>query len=543
MSAPPNTPATDRLESEPAADEHGRSAWARALGAAFVALVSTVYGGTLIAARFGYQASADANYHFAVAREIARGNFRSEAAPHLPWTILSELPVDHYFGFHLLLAPFALLPNPLWGMKLATLLLFVAVPLSVYWLMLKCHAQAAWAWAFAPIVFANQDWRYLMMRGGNWTVLLSLAFIWVAFFVERPVPRRLGIVGLGYLATLSYQGGLVLLPLHLAGLLSGFLLCRERLARARWIEPAFTALGLALGFTLNPYMTASAAPFRFAWFHIPLMNLDPAGLYPGLREFGPVPLGHLLANPEFIVAPCVVLLGVAFVVVRALRGQRPSYEQAVLLGVACLGLALAVRAIRMREYAVPWAVVFLALLTPPLPVRRWLRSALTPVVGLCIVLLLLEKWPDSAVLMGGSLPTAEYRGAGPLLRAYRGPPVLNIAEGDYTTLRYEDLDVAAVQGLSHYFLYPNRPVFADVTTIRESTSSVARLEALLRFYDRGVRLVTVQHRNSAYALLQRYAGAFRPVFRSPLPESEQAVGATIYVIDRAGLTAAIAGAR
>ncbi len=512
----------------------------RWLGAAFVALVSTLYGATLVLAKVGYQASTDAHYHFAVAREIARGNFRSEADPHLPWTILSELPVDHYFGFHLLLAPFALLFGPLWGMKLATLALFIAVPLSVYAFLTKCGARHAWLWSFVPILFANQDWRYLMMRGGNWIVIVSIAFIWVAFFVERQRPRRIGLLLLAYVSALSYQGGMVLLPLHLAGAASAFVLCRSELGREKLWEPALTALGLALGLTLNPYMNAHFAPWKFALFHVPLMNLDPAGLYPGLREFGPVPLDNLLANPEFIVAFCIVLAAVVFVLLRARAGRTPSYAVSVLLGVSVLGLVLTARAIRMREYSVPWAVLFLALLVPPLHLRARLQATLIPLLAALVPLLLALKWPDSNDLMGQSLPTAEYRGARALLEKYRGPPVLNIAEGDYTTLRYEDLDVAAVQGLSHYFLYPNRPVFDDVTTIRESKDATRRLQALLRFYDRGVRLVSCQHRHSADALLLRFPAAFRMVFRSPIPAQEQRVGASIYVMDRVDLVSAIA---
>ncbi|HEY0463659.1 MAG TPA: hypothetical protein VGC79_05595, partial [Polyangiaceae bacterium] len=301
----------------------------RALGMLFVSLVSVLYGGSLILARFDYQASADSYYHFAVAREIAQGNFRSELADRVPWTILNHWRVDHYFGFHLLLAPFAALPSAAWGLKLATLVFFIAVPLSVYWFLIARQVRWAWAWCFLPLLFENQDWRYLMLRGGNWLVVLSILFLQAAFFMPSKRSRRLGIVLVCYAATLSYQGGLILLPLHLAALTSAWLLRRDCLDKAQLAEPLLTVLGLALGLLLNPYMNGDAATFRFAWFHVAYMNFEPAGLYPGLREFGPVPLAYLTANPGFIAAPIALLLAAAWVLVQALRGRRPSFTVCV----------------------------------------------------------------------------------------------------------------------------------------------------------------------------------------------------------------------
>lgn len=524
-----------------ASDSAPRSALEAWLGAAFVTVVSTVYGGSLILARLKYQASTDSHYHFAVAREIVQGKLRGEAEPHLPWTILVQLPVDHYFGFHLLLAPFAALPNAVLGLKLATLAFFVAVPLCLFWFLRARGAHLAWAWSLLALLFSNQDWRYLMLRGGNLILVLSLVFLQAAFFSANVRRRRIGIVGVSYLAALCYQGGIVLLPLHLAALATTFALRRDLLEKRQLWEPLLTVLGLALGFVINPYMNGHAATLKFLWFHISYMDADPAGLYPGLREFGPIPLDYLTANPEFIVAPCVVLFVAGWVVLRARRGRPPSYAVAVSLGAALAGIVLSARAIRMREYAVPWAILFLGVATPPLSLRTsTMRRAASLALGVAVCLFLLIKWPDTYDLLGEHLPTAQYQGARQVLEAHRGPPVLNIAEGDYTTLRWEDPGVATVQGLSHYFLYPNRPVFDDVTIIRDSRDRTARLGALQRFYARGVRLVAVQHRNSVFRLLERYPAAFQLVYRSPYPQVSKYFASSIYVMDGPRIHAAIA---
>lgn len=515
---------------------------ARLFALLFVVLVSTFYGGSLILARWDYQASADSYYHFAVAREIAHGHLRSELAARVPWTILSKWPVDHYFGFHLFLAPFAALPSAIMGLKLATLLFFCAVPLCCFWFLAERRVRFAWAWSFLPLLFANQDWRYLMLRGGNWLVVLSIAFLQLAFFTRSKRRRWVGIVLVSYLAMLSYQGGLILLPLHLGALGTTWLLRRDALEKVQLGEPLLTVLGLGLGLLINPYMNGNAATFRFLWFHVAYMNLDPAGLYPGLREFGPVPLRYLTANPEFIVAPLCLIAAAAWVVIRALRGQRPSYATSVLLGAALAGLLLTARAIRMREYAVPWTVMFFAS-----AVSRWpwhtplLRKAATPLLGSAVCILLLTKWPNTFDALGEHLPAAQYEGARSVLEAHRGPPVLNVAEGDYLTLRWEDPDVVVVQALSHYFLYPNRPVFDDVTTIRRARTDRPRLLAIERFYQRGVRLVAVQHRNLAFDSLERYPAAFRLIFRSPAKITPE-FACSIYVVDGSGLSAALASA-
>ncbi len=522
----------------------GGRGWDGWLGAAFVAVVSALYGGSLMLARLDYQASADSHYHFAVAREIARGHFRSEAQGHLPWTILSQLPVDHYFGYHLLLAPFAALSDGIWGMKLATLTLFVAVPLAVYAFLRARGVRGAWAWAFLPLLFANEDWRYLMLRGGHWLAVLSILFLHVAFFVRSPRVRRVGIVLVSYVATLSYQGGIVLLPLHVGALLSLWLMRRDTVSRGQLLEPLLTTLGLALGFTLNPYMTVHGATWQFLWFHVANMSMDPAGLYSAIREFGPPPLRYLPYNPQYIVAPCCIVLAAGWVVVRASRGQRPARTVAVLLGAAVTGVLMTARMLRIEEYAVPWASLFLASAVPAWrPTLPWLRKLAEPLVAVTIALLLFVKWPDTFNLLGQHLPTAQYRGALPVLEAFAGRPVLNIAEADYTTLRWEDPDVVAVQGLSHYFLYPNRPVFDDVMLIRESPDQVVQLGALLRFYDRGVRLVAVQRRNRAAGLFNAFPEAFRFVFGSPLDGAAVKLGSSLYLMNRQGLEAAIGRAK
>lgn len=502
-------------------------------GALVVFLTTAFYGGSLMLSRWWYQASADSNYHFAVAREIARGNLTSERSPHLPWTVLSDMAVDHYFGYHALLAPFAWIPDPVLGMKLSTLLFFCAVPLSVYWFLKSRAVPLAWVWALTPLLLSNQDWRYLMLRGGHLIVPLSFAFLHFAFFASTQRRRRWGIVFVAWLAMLCYHGALVLLPLHVAGLLSLGLLRRDLLEKGQGWEVLLTLVGFALALTLNPYMDASASTWRFLWYHVGYMNFDPADLYPGLREFGPVPFYLLVQNPIFWIFPLVVVVVAARVISRRVAGARPTHAQAVLLGAALVGLVLAARAIRMREYAVPWALCFLATMTPAVPAKWPMLRKLAPAIAgalACCVLLL--KWPDTFAALGKHLPTDQFSGARPLLEETAGRPVLNIAEGDYTTLRFEYPDVVAVQGLSRYFLYPNKPVFDDVWELRRTNDPTRRLQILQRFYDRGVRLLAVQHRNPVFDYAEQHPEVLQLAYRASYKRPTAALeGSSIYRLD------------
>ena len=135
-------------------------------------LVSAAYAAVLLALSPGQQPSADSHFHFEVARWIARGDFVPDLARGLPMTILRDMPVDHYWGYHVLLAPFALLPDAELGMKVATVVFFAAVAVSICAFLRARGVAYPWAWALAAMLFSTQDWRYMQLRGGQLVVPL-----------------------------------------------------------------------------------------------------------------------------------------------------------------------------------------------------------------------------------------------------------------------------------------------------------------------------------------------------------------------------------
>jgi hypothetical protein len=459
-----------------------------------------------------------------VAREIARGALVPDVARSLPMTVLRDMPVDHYWGYHLLLAPFGLVPDAELGMKAATVVLFAAVFASFYLLLRAYEVPLAWAWALLPMLFSTQDWRYLQLRGGQLVLPLCFLLVYVAFFERRARVRRWLLLGLGYVAVISYHGGLVLLPLHVGGVLALLLVNRALSAPGQFFEPAITAAGMALGLTLNPYMDARASTWRFAALHVGDMGRDTAHLYDDqeIAEFHGFPARLLARHPEWGLLLVATLAAAAIVAWRGRRGRLVRPEVVALAGVALTGVVLTGQAMRVREYAVPLAFALLATLAPR---GRDARAPWTFSLAVACLLapLALLHGRSTLPLIATHLPTREYRGARAVLEANGDRPILNIAEADYCMLRWEDDRVVCVQALSRYFIYPYPALFHDVWELHDhADTSPETLAILRRFRDRGVRLVAVHKTHKMMRFAERHPELLHPVFSSPVN------GATIY---------------
>jgi hypothetical protein len=500
-------------------------------GALFVALASGGYAAWFLSLAPGYQPAADSHYHFVVGRQIAAGALVPDVARALPFTVLRDMPVDHYWGYHLLLAPFGLLHDPELGMKAATVVLFGAVYASMYLFLRARGVLHAWAWSLAQIGFLSQEWQYLQLRGGQLVVPLLFAMAQVAFFEERARRRRVLLVVIGYVALLSYHGGVVLLPFHAAGVLALLLLDRHALQRGQLFEPALTAGGMALGLTLNPYMDARASTWRFFALHVGQMGRDSAHLYDdqAYAEFHGFPASLLLTYPAWTV---LLVATVVAIVVVGIRRDRTKASVA-LAGMAAGGIVLTAMAMRAREYSVPIAFALLAQLAP----RRAIRSRLlAPALAATLALASVLDGRRIAPVLKTHLPTRQYEGARAILEANGDAPILNIAEADYCMLLWEYDRVVCVQALSRYFIHPYQALFHDVWELHDRADVSPETPAILRrFWDRGVRLVASHRTHKMMLFASAHPEMLHPVFCSPID------GACIFALDAAALGRAAAG--
>jgi hypothetical protein len=489
-------------------------------GALLVFCAALAYALSLLLSVKGQMPSADSNYHYLAAREIWQGPTPfPDPGKSFPLTLLNVLKVDHYYGYHLLIAPAGAIASPELGMKVASALLFALFLTTLYGVLRAQRVPYAPAWTFLSIAFSSQDWRYLQLRGGQLMAALCLVFIHIAFFTEAAKKRRWLLFIVAYASMLSYHGAVVLLPFHIAGLAALLLTSKTPADRARWFEPAITALGLVAGLLVNPYMNLRFATFRFAALHIFHMGTDSARLFAGREnvEFNPFPISHLWIEVSWGILLWGLLAGLGFIGYRLLTKRPVAREIVVFAALTALSIVLTARAVRMREYGVPIAFVFLALLVRPKGVRVSLMRSLGGALAVVVSASLYDQWHHTRDLMLREKPLNFYEGAAAVIEASHGAPVLNLTQSDAMSLTWELPSARVVQALSPYFIYlHDRGLYEDIKRLRLGGTAASTTEALARFQQRGVRLVAVSQHKHMNVFAAEHPDLLRLAYEHPL---------------------------
>ncbi len=484
--------------------------------------ISFCYAWSVLSKAAGYQPSADSHYHFTVARSMLHHGPWPSPAAGLPWTLFAQMPVDHYWAFHVLLVPFAAIPNYVLGLKLAAGVGYSLVFAALAAFMSRRQVTHPIVWALICGLFSNQDWRYLQLRGAQ--LLLPLMLVLVELIAFRAASRRRNalLVATVWLATLGYHGAAILLPIACTAALAAHISDEGPSHFRGWLTAAardvgLTVIGLLLGLVVNPYADRRGSTFRFFAYHLWKMGRDSNNLYAdqAQAEFHGMPFSTIVWFPEWGLLLLATLGSLLWMGTRFIRRLPPLREANILGALALLGIVLVAQAVRTREYAVPLAVALLAVLwgrrAPP---QRWV-GPLT-VAGACVALAL--KVPTTVALARQHLPTDMYRGAQGLLVANGSSPVLNLAEADFGMLRIQYPDVVCAQALSRYFLLPHRDVYDDLWYLyRSPGDSEARTgQTLERFYARGVHIVATHGNRPLDGWAKTHSDWLKVVFRSPV---------------------------
>ncbi len=302
-----------------------------------------------------------------------------------PWmqhAITKDTWADHHFLYHLMLLPFAQ-GDLLFGMKLSAVV-FGTLALSACTLYLIAH-RVRFAWVYGIVLLLASDF-FLFRVSMPRSISLSLIFLLLALWcLEQKHHRSLFAVAFAYIWT--YQTAVVILPMAVVTVFWW----RWQEGVWAWRPLLYAMGGIFFGLTLHPFVPDT---FSFFAFHFsaafPSQHLVDVPLIP---EWRGTTLWMLLQRnyPALLMGLVLPLF---------LLSRRKHWPRDI--GVLCAGtLALwvvSLRAERMLEYGVAFAVLLGARLFDATVVQRWDASNLpflaskakTRLVLLCGTLLLLS---------------------------------------------------------------------------------------------------------------------------------------------------------
>lgn len=110
-------------------------------------------------------ADLDGFYHLGHATVYALGSPFDTSFPWATQSVIAERGADMWWGFHVLLMPFAAIDDVAWGVRTAALVLTLVLALCFHGVLMRhCVAGAGWWTAAFLLAVPNVLFRYLMLR-------------------------------------------------------------------------------------------------------------------------------------------------------------------------------------------------------------------------------------------------------------------------------------------------------------------------------------------------------------------------------------------
>src|SRR3989338_4549005 len=197
----------------------------------------------------------DSLYHAKIAQFLSQGIIIKDF-PWLPLTIFADYYTDHHFLYHVILAPFVLLWDPIIGMKAAIVVLGVTILLIYFWALRRLGVIGAFWWTF----FAGTSWPFLFRLNLVKALPVSL-LIYLFGLVCLKEKRYRSLAVLSFIYVWAYGGWpllLVSVALYSAGL---FFIGKEKLYSS--IAPlGWSFFGSVAGIIINPYFPTNLTFFQ-----------------------------------------------------------------------------------------------------------------------------------------------------------------------------------------------------------------------------------------------------------------------------------------
>ncbi len=141
-------------------------------------------GGIVLVALLGHLslfpnvADLDGFYHIGHARGYLEGSLFDTSLPWATRSIIRDIGGDLWWGFHVLLLPFAALSSVAIGLRISAFFLTVGLGLTVYWVFMRHRVtHAGWWAALFLVAVPNIFFRFLMVRPHVVSLAASVALL------------------------------------------------------------------------------------------------------------------------------------------------------------------------------------------------------------------------------------------------------------------------------------------------------------------------------------------------------------------------------
>ncbi len=280
-------------------------------------------------------------YHLGHASAYAEGSMFDTSLPWATKSVIADRGADLWWGFHVGLMPFTMFSDVVWGIRLASLVLTLALATSFFWILSRHEVGGAAAWTVVfMIAVPDVFFRHLMLRPhlvslAAGLVLLSLLARgrWRAVFMVSALITwtHLSLFWVGPASVLAY------LLVRLGESLFGATEARASVSPRHAVSAVF--LGTVAGWLLRPHpietgLLANVELIRLVFFK--------ATRQPQLftAELFPLPMRELLTTSGlFLAAWVMVCVATLVYLARKKLLDVPAEERTLLLTTILISLS------------------------------------------------------------------------------------------------------------------------------------------------------------------------------------------------------------
>lgn len=313
-----------------------------------------------------YIGDPDGYYHAKIALFLRQGILLKS----LPWMQFSTLKdhfTDHHLLYHIFLAPFTWIQDPLIGVKVATVIFTVLMILVFYWLLKRMKIIWPWAWSIFFITLQALNFRLSLIKANS----LSLLMLWLLMYALFNRQAKLLIL-IGFILVWLYGGWPLAILITLIYWLADFIYNKLHTNKLKlfWnrlihvfdyskhkvsnLKLLLSLLsGLILGLIVNPYWPHNLYFYYQQIFQIGIVNLG--NQFPvGGEWYGSDFMSILSTAPHLFIITALVFILLFF------NYQKISKFTWFNFILTFVFLILTVKSRRYIEYFLPFILLFTA---------------------------------------------------------------------------------------------------------------------------------------------------------------------------------------